>query len=75
MDDTTNRLVDAYYATWGSGDFHTFRDLLTDDFRFRGALDSSDGPGSFIQLIQRNASMFARSASPTLGASSMAIGR
>jgi ketosteroid isomerase-like protein len=58
LDDTTNRLVDAYYAAWGSGDFETFRDLLTDDFRFSGAIDSADGPESFIQLIQRNAPMF-----------------
>jgi uncharacterized protein YndB with AHSA1/START domain/ketosteroid isomerase-like protein len=58
VDDTTNRLVDAYYTAWGNGDFEVFRRLLTDDFRFRGALDSADGPESFIQLIQRNAPMF-----------------
>lgn len=58
MDDTTNRLVDAYYAAWGSGDFQTLRHLLTDDFRFRGALDQADGPAAFIDTIRRNAPMF-----------------
>ncbi len=58
MHDTTNRLVDSYYAAWGKGDFETFRDLLTDDFQFRGALDSADGPGAFIDIIRRNAPMF-----------------
>jgi ketosteroid isomerase-like protein len=58
VDDTTNRLVDAYYATWGSGDLETFRELLTEDFKFRGALDSADSPGAFIDIIRRNAPMF-----------------
>jgi ketosteroid isomerase-like protein len=58
LDDTTNRLVDAYYAAWGRGDFEHFHELLTDDFQFRGALDSADGPGAFIDIIRRNAPMF-----------------
>ena len=58
MDDMTSRLVDAYYAAWGSGEFETFRDLLTDDFRFRGALDEADSPAAFIDIIRRNAPMF-----------------
>jgi ketosteroid isomerase-like protein len=58
MDDTTNRLVDDYYAAWGSGDFETFQELLTEDFRFRGALDQADGPATFVDISRRNAPMF-----------------
>jgi ketosteroid isomerase-like protein len=58
MIDVTNRLVDAYYAAWGSGDFDRFGEILTEDFRFRGALDEADGPGAFVDLIRRNAPMF-----------------
>lgn len=58
MDETTSRLVDAYYEAWGSGDFDRFADLLADDFRFRGALDQADGPDEFVKIIRRNAPMF-----------------
>jgi len=58
MTDATNHLVDGYYATWGAGDFDGLAALLADDFKFRGALDSADGPAAFIALIQRNAPAF-----------------
>lgn len=58
MTDPTNRLVDAYYAAWGSGDFDQFAEILTGDFQFRGAVDRADGPGAFVELIKRNAPMF-----------------
>ena len=58
MADETNRLVDAYYATWAGGDFDRFGEILTDDFVFRGPLDRADGRDAFISLIRRNAAMF-----------------
>ena len=58
MTDVTNRLVDGYYATWGAGDFDGLAALLADDFAFRGAIDSADGPEAFIALIRRNARAF-----------------
>jgi len=58
MTDMTRRLVDAYYAAWGSGDFERFGEILSDDFRFRGAIDRADGPAAFVDLIRRNAPMF-----------------
>ena len=58
MADTTNRLVDDYYRAWGSGEFDRVGALLTDDFRFRGPMDSADGPDAFVALIRRNAPLF-----------------
>ena len=58
MSDTTNRLVDAYYDSWGNGDFDRLARILADDFIFRGALDRADGPAAFVALIQRNAPLF-----------------
>ena len=58
MTDTTTRLVDAYYEHWGWGDFDALRGILSDRFRFRGAIDQADGPDAFIDLIRRNAPMF-----------------
>jgi len=58
MPDTTNQLVDDYYRAWGSGDFDGLGGLLTDDFRFRGPIDSADGPDAFVALIRRNAPLF-----------------
>ena len=58
MTEATNRLVDAYYTAWGTGDFDLFGEILTDDFQFRGAVDHADGPGAFVELIRRNAPMF-----------------
>lgn len=58
MSDATTRLVDAYYTYWGSGEFDRLRAILADDFAFRGAIDSADGPDAFVELIQRNAPMF-----------------
>jgi ketosteroid isomerase-like protein len=58
MADDTHRVVDAYYAAWGSGDFDTVGALLTDDFRFRGPMGDADGPAPFLDQIRRNASMF-----------------
>jgi ketosteroid isomerase-like protein len=58
MSDATNRLVDGYYTTWGAGDFDGLAALLTDDFAFRGAMDSAEGPQAFIDLIRRNAPAF-----------------
>jgi ketosteroid isomerase-like protein len=54
----TNRLVDGYYAKWGAGDFEGLAGLLTEDFAFRGAMDSADGPAGFVALIRRNAPAF-----------------
>jgi len=58
MADTTNRLVDEYYARWGSGDFDRLGEILSDDFQFRGAMDRADGRDAFIALIRRNAPAF-----------------
>ena len=58
MTNVTDRLVDAYYENWGRGDFDRLRDILSDDFRFRGALDRADGPDAFIALIKQNAPSF-----------------
>lgn len=58
LSDTTNRLVDEYYARWGSGDPDRLRDILTDDFQFRGPMDRADGPDAFIEVIRRNAPAF-----------------
>jgi len=58
MSDATTRLVDAYYAAWGSGDFDGLGRILTDDFEFRGAIDRADGPAAFVELIRRNAPTF-----------------
>jgi ketosteroid isomerase-like protein len=56
--DTTEQLVDAYYASWGSGDFERFGEILAPDFVFRGAMDQADGPAAFVELIKRNAPRF-----------------
>jgi ketosteroid isomerase-like protein len=56
--DTTTELIDAYYRHWGRGDFAALRGILAEDFVFRGPMDRADGPAAFIELIQRNASMF-----------------
>jgi ketosteroid isomerase-like protein len=58
MSDTTNRLVDTYYDSWGKGDFDGLAGILADDFVFRGALDRADGPAAFVALIRRNAPLF-----------------
>jgi ketosteroid isomerase-like protein len=58
MADTTSRLVDAYYARWGQGDFDGLAEILTDDFQFSGAMDRAEGPAAFVELIRRNAPMF-----------------
>jgi ketosteroid isomerase-like protein len=55
---TTAQLVDAYYDNWGRGDFAALHGMLSDDFVFRGPMDRADGPAAFIELIQRNASIF-----------------
>lgn len=56
--DTTNRLVDEYYARWGSGDLDRLTEILTDDFRFSGPMDHADGADAFVALIRRNAPAF-----------------
>jgi limonene-1,2-epoxide hydrolase len=56
--DNTVKLVDAYYAAWGESDFDGLAALLTEDFRFRGAMDQAEGPEDFIALIRRNAPIF-----------------
>lgn len=61
MTESTAAVVDAYYARWGS-DLQQLRDLLTDDFFFRGPLDRADGPDEFIELVRRNASAFSGAA-------------
>ena len=58
MPETTANLVDAYYEAWGSGEFDRVGALLTDDFQFRGPMDSADGRAAFVELIRRNAPMF-----------------
>jgi hypothetical protein len=58
VEHVTDRLVDAYYEHWGRGEFDRLRDILSDDFRFRGAMDHADDPAAFIDLIQRNAPAF-----------------
>jgi ketosteroid isomerase-like protein len=58
MADATTRLVNAYYAYWGRGEFDRLKTILADDFQFRGALDAADGPAEFVDLIERNAPMF-----------------
>jgi ketosteroid isomerase-like protein len=58
MAEQTERLVDAYYETWANGEFERFRDILSDDFIFRGAMDRADGADAFVDLIRRNAPMF-----------------
>ena len=62
MADSTNQLVDAYYSAWGGGDFGRLGALLSDDFRFRGPMDSADGPDAFVALIRRNAPLFGEAA-------------
>jgi ketosteroid isomerase-like protein len=58
MANETERIVDAYYAAWGSGDFDRVGALLTDDFEFRGPMGDADGPAAFVAQIQRNAPVF-----------------
>jgi ketosteroid isomerase-like protein len=58
MTDATNRVVDAYYAAWGTGDFDEVGALLTDDFTFRGPMGDANGPAAFVDQIRRNASLF-----------------
>jgi hypothetical protein len=56
--DTTNRLVDEYYTRWGSGNPDQLREILSDDFQFRGPIDRANGPDEFIAVIRRNAPAF-----------------
>jgi ketosteroid isomerase-like protein len=58
MTETTNRLVDEYYARWASGDPDRLRAILTDDFQFRGPMDQAQGPDAFIEVVRRNAPAF-----------------
>jgi ketosteroid isomerase-like protein len=58
MADETDRVVDAYYSAWGSGDFDRVGALLTDDFLFHGPMGDAAGPAAFVSQIQRNAPMF-----------------
>jgi ketosteroid isomerase-like protein len=56
--EVTNRLVDEYYARWGSGDLDRLAEILADDFQFSGPMDQADDAGSFVALIRRNAPTF-----------------
>jgi ketosteroid isomerase-like protein len=58
MTQSTAAAVDAYYERWGRGDFEALRELLTEDFTFRGPLDRAESPDAFIDLIRRNAPAF-----------------
>jgi ketosteroid isomerase-like protein len=58
MTQSTAAAVDAYYERWGRGDFEALRQLLTEDFTFRGPLDRAESPDAFIDLIRRNAPAF-----------------
>jgi len=44
----TMKTVGAFYEAFGAKDWKKLRSLITDDFTFRGALSTFNGPAEFI---------------------------
>lgn len=47
------KTVSAFYEAFGTKDWKKLRSLITDDFTFRGALSTFNGPAEFIAGMSR----------------------